>query len=227
MDLFKIPSGEVTNMPYLKHVASKGKPIVLSTGMANLSEISAAINVLTDNGINRNNITVLHCNTEYPTPLHDVNLLAMLDIKEKINTKIGFSDHTLGIEVPVGAVALGAKLIEKHFTLDRLMPGPDHRASLEPDELKAMISAIRNIEVAIAGSGIKEPSNSELKNIVAARRSIHLNKSLPKGHILSEDDLIMKRPGDGISPMNMMSVIGRKLRNDLPPEHKLDSTDIE
>lgn len=227
MDLLKIPSGEVTNMPYLKHVASKGKPIVLSTGMANLSEISAAIDVLSDNGINRNDITVLHCNTEYPTPLHDVNLLAMLDIKEKFNTKIGFSDHTLGIEVPIGAVALGAKLIEKHFTLDRSMPGPDHRASLEPKELKAMINAIRNIEAAISGTGIKEPSNSEIKNIVAARRSIHLNKPLQKGHILSESDLIMKRPGDGISPMNMTSVIGRKLRKDLPSDHKLDSTDIE
>jgi len=225
--IYKIPSGEITNKPYLQHIARKGKEIILSTGMANLQEVKDAIKVIEVEGITRDRITVLHCNTEYPTPMQDVNLLAMHHIARELDVKIGYSDHTLGIEVPIAAVALGAVVIEKHFTIDRTLPGPDHGASLEPEELKAMVTGIRNIELAISGSGIKEPSGSEKKNISIARKSIHFSKSVKKGHIILESDLVMKRPGDGISPMLMDTVIGKKTKSNFETEYKLTQNDFE
>lgn len=223
---YKIPSGEITNKPYLQHIAKKGKDIILSSGMADIAEIKEAINVIQEQGINLNRITVLHCNTEYPTPMNDVNLLAMQNIAKVLGVKVGYSDHTLGIEVPIAAVALGAQVIEKHFTLDRTLPGPDHVASLEPDELKAMVKAIRNIEKAISGSGVKEASDSEKPNIKIARKSIHVNQDLIAGHRLSSENLIMKRPGDGISPMDIEKVIGKELKRDLAEESKLMWEDL-
>lgn len=211
---FKVPSGEITNYPYLKRLAEFGKPVILSTGMADTTEIKAAISVL-EKGIDRKDITVLHCNTEYPTPMEDVNLKAMLAIQKELNVAIGYSDHTLGIEVPVAAVALGATVIEKHFTLDRALPGPDHKASLEPTELSNMVKAIRNIEKAMSGDGIKKPSKSELKNKAIARKSIHLNRDVEKGAILKETDLVALRPGAGISPMEWENIIGCKVNQDL------------
>jgi len=227
LDLFKIPSGELTNYPYLKRVAEKGKPVILSTGMANLLEIEAALDILINNGIIKNKITVLHCNTEYPTPMEDVNLKAMLTIKEKFGVSIGYSDHTLGIEVPIAAVALGAKVIEKHFTLDRKLEGPDHAASLEPDELVEMVRSIRNIENAISGNGVKTASKSELKNKSIARKSIHLNQKVLSGEIITENIFIPLRPGDGISPMDIPKIIGKKINKDLPVFHKLKFEDFE
>lgn len=221
IDIFKIPSGEITNLPYLRKIASFKKPTILSTGMANMSEIEAALDILLSNGLKRSDITVLHCNTEYPTPFVDVNLKAMNTIAEAFGVKVGYSDHTMGIEVPIAAVALGAACIEKHFTLDRSLPGPDHVASLQPDELKAMVSAIRNTEAAVSGSGVKEPSPSEVKNKGAARKSIHLKNDLSAGHIITESDLIMKRPGTGISPMALGSVVGKKLKSALPADTML------
>lgn len=218
---YKVPSGEITNKPYLQHIARKGKDIILSTGMANLNEVKAAIEVITHEGIDKGRITVLHCNTEYPTPMGDVNLLAMNQIAKELGVKVGYSDHTLGIEVPIAAVALGACVIEKHFTLDRSLPGPDHAASLDPAELKAMVQAIRNIEKAVSGSGIKEPSSSEKKNIAIARKSLHLKRDVTKGQILSHNDLIPLRPGDGISPMEIDDVLGKEFLIDLPEGTKL------
>jgi N-acetylneuraminate synthase/N,N'-diacetyllegionaminate synthase len=212
---YKIPSGEITNKTYLQHIARKGKDIILSTGMANLQEVIDAVEVIEAEGISRDKITVLHCNTEYPTPMQDVNLLAMHHIARELQVKTGYSDHTLGIEVPIAAVALGAVVIEKHFTIDRTLPGPDHAASLEPEELKAMVSGIRNIELAISGSGIKEPSKSEKKNISIARKSLHVKKDLKKGHIISSEDLIALRPAYGISPMQINHVIGKSLIQDV------------
>lgn len=226
INLYKIPSGEITNKNYLEHVARKGKPTILSTGMATLEEVSEALEVLIRNGLPKEKIIVLHCNTEYPTPMADVNLLAMTTIQQSLGVKIGYSDHTLGIEVPIAAVALGAIVIEKHFTLDRMMAGPDHKASLEPAELKSMISAIRNIELAISGDGNKEPSSSELKNMDIARKSIHLKASVKAGHTLSLEDLEMKRPGDGISPMQIDAVIGKRVKSNLLKEHKLTFSDL-
>jgi len=211
IDLFKVPSGEITNKPYLEHIAKKGKPIVISTGMSNLEEIKDAIEVILNHKIPKDLITILHCNTEYPTPMQDVNLLAMNTIQNELGVQVGYSDHTLGIEVPIAAVALGAVLIEKHFTLDRNLPGPDHLASLNPDELKSMVQAIRNIELAISGNGIKTPSESEINNIAIARKSIHIKNDLPSGHVITESDLIALRPGDGISPMVWETIIGKKL----------------
>lgn len=208
IDLFKIPSGEITNLPYIQKLASKNKPIILSTGMCNLGEIEAALNVLYQNGVLRKDITVLHCNTEYPTPMSDVNLNAMDTIASAFKVNVGYSDHTLGIEIPIAAVAKGAVCIEKHFTLDRNLEGPDHRASLEPDELKQMVKSIRNIEKAL-GNGIKIPSASEQKNIVIARKSIHIARKLEEGRIITLDDLEMKRPGNGISPMDLELVVGK------------------
>jgi N,N'-diacetyllegionaminate synthase len=226
LDIIKIPSGEVTNYPYLKAVAQKKRPVILSTGMASLGEIENALAVLLQYGAVREEITVLHCNTEYPTPMEDVNLKAMQTIGIAFGVKIGYSDHTLGIEVPTAAVALGASVIEKHFTLDRTLPGPDHKASLEPDELKAMVSAIRNIEKAMSGNGRKEPSKSEAKNVAIARKSIHLKKDLTKGTILTEDDIIALRPGDGISAMEWNAVTGRELREDKQAFDKLSWGDL-
>jgi N,N'-diacetyllegionaminate synthase len=225
-DMFKIPSGELTNFPYLKAIAKTGLPVILSTGMANIDEIEKTINILVSYGTKKSEITVLHCNTEYPTPMIDVNLKAMLTIKEKIGVSIGYSDHTLGIEVPIAAVALGAIVIEKHFTLDRNLKGPDHKASLEPNELKEMVCAIRNIEKAISGNGIKEPSLSEKKNIHIARKSIHLSKDLTSGSIITEQDIISLRPGDGICTMNWENVIGKQVIKDLKKFTKLTLKDL-
>jgi N,N'-diacetyllegionaminate synthase len=211
MPYFKSPSGEITNYPYLKRMAEKGKPVILSTGMADIEEIRAAIDVLTVHGLSIDDITVLHCNTEYPTPMNDVNLKAMNTIGDKLGVRVGYSDHTLGIEVPIAAVALGATVIEKHFTLNRNLPGPDHHASLEPNELEEMVSAIRNIEKAISGSQLKIPSQNELKNKIAARKSIHTARPLKIGEIITEDAIIALRPGNGISPMEWNNVIGRKI----------------
>lgn len=227
MPLFKVPSGEITNKLYLAHIAKTGKPVILSTGMADLQDIKAAIEILTAKNISKDMITVLHCNTEYPTPMSDVNLIAMNTIQKELNVKVGYSDHTLGIEVAIAAVALGAIVIEKHFTLDRSMPGPDHLASLEPAELKAMVTAIRNIELAISGDGKKEPSISELKNKTVARKSLHLKSKLGAGHTLTEEDLEAKRPGDGISPMHIHEVLGKRINKELPSEYKLTPNDFE
>lgn len=227
LDRFKVPSGEITNYPYLKTLAKLGKPIILSTGMATLGEIEDALTLLTSEGLTMDHITVLHCNTEYPTPMKDVNLNAMLTIQQAFKVAIGYSDHTLGIEVPTAAVALGATVIEKHFTLDRNLPGPDHRASLEPTELKAMVQAIRNIELAKSGDGRKQASESERPNKPIARKSIHLNRPVQAGQTITEDDLIPLRPGTGISPMDWERVIGRTVRIDLPAGHQLSWSDIQ
>lgn len=218
LQLYKIPSGEITNLPYLKKIAQRRKPTLLSTGMATLGEIEAAVSVLLENGLQRSDITVLHCNTEYPTPFEDVNLCAMNTIGRALGVRVGYSDHTIGIEVPVAAVALGAVCIEKHFTLNREMEGPDHKASLEPGELKAMVESIRHIEKALSGSGLKLPSPSETKNKSIARKSIHVRHDLPAGYTLQEKDLVMKRPGNGISPMNLDQIIGRSLKQALPED---------
>lgn len=226
LQTIKIPSGEVTNFPYLKKLGKLNKRIILSTGMCYLGEIETAINILIDAGTLRNKISLLHCNTEYPTPMEDVNLLAMKTMHNAFKLETGYSDHTLGIEIPIAAVALGATIIEKHFTLDKLMEGPDHKASLEPEELSAMVAAIRNIEKAL-GDGIKRPSPSESKNIAIARKSIHLIKDFPKGHIISDADLIMKRPGNGMPSILIEHVVGKKLISDLPEDHKLSWEDIQ
>ncbi len=227
LDLFKVPSGEITNYPYLRAIASCNKPVILSTGMCYEQEVEEALTILIKEGLSKENISILHCNTEYPTPMDDVNLKAMLKLKERFNVKIGYSDHTMGIEVPIAAVAMGAEIIEKHITLDRNLPGPDHLASIEPIELKQMVNAIRNIELAITGSGIKEPSKSELKNIAVARKSIHISRNLSKGHFITNNDLISLRPGDGISPMEWNKIIGKKLNTDKKMFDKLFLTDIE
>lgn len=217
MGLWKIPSGEITNYPYLKKIASFHEPIILSTGMCELSDIAAALKVLWDEGVRKEQISILHCNTEYPTPYKDVNLRAMLEIGEKFGVKIGYSDHTQGIEVPIAAVALGATVIEKHFTLDKTMEGPDHKASLEPEELKAMVSAIRHIEQAL-GTGHKTISESERKNIEIARKSIVAANPIKKGEILTEEKLTVKRPGTGISPMRWNDVLGTVATRDYSEE---------
>ena len=218
----KVPSGEITNLPYLRNVASLFPEVILSTGMATIEEIKDAVKVLTDNGVNKDKITVLHCNTEYPTPMEDVNLRAMLHIQQEVGVAIGYSDHTLGIEVPIAAVALGATIIEKHFTLDKTLPGPDHKASLEPDELKAMVSAIRNIEKAVGGSGLKEVSTSEAKNKPIARKSIVASKSIKKGDLLTEENITVKRPGTGISPMQWDDVIGKTAKKDFEEDDLIE-----
>ena len=207
MGLWKIPSGEITNYPYLKKIASYQEPVILSTGMCNLDDIEASLDVLLKEGCKKQNVTILHCNTEYPTPYNDVNLRAMQEIEKKFGTKVGYSDHTNGIEVPIAAVAMGACVIEKHFTLDRNMEGPDHKASLEPNELKKMVESIRNIESAL-GTGHKVISPSEKKNIEIARKSIVAARDIAKGEILSENNLTVKRPGNGISPMRWNEVVG-------------------
>lgn len=222
LDLYKIPSGEITNKPYLMHVASKGKPVILSTGMSSLIDIKDALDVLLSLGLSKELITILHCNTEYPTPMADVNLKAMLTIHKEFDVKIGYSDHTLGIEVPIAAVAIGATVIEKHFTLDRNLPGPDHAASLEPNELKEMVKAIRNVELALSGSGIKEPSESEQKNVIVARKSIVAARRIVKGEILSLDNITVKRPGNGISPMLWDHVLGNRAIRDFEEDELIE-----
>lgn len=207
LGLWKIPSGEITNYPYLRKIAQYGEPVILSTGMCELSDIEAAIQVLLSYGLQKKQITVLHCNTEYPTPMRDVNLKAMLEIERKFGVAVGYSDHTEGIEVPIAAVALGATVIEKHFTLDKNMNGPDHKASLEPQDLRAMVKAIRNIEQAL-GSGHKVISASERKNIEVARKSIVAACPIRKGDLLTDENLTVMRPGNGISPMRWEEVVG-------------------
>ncbi len=219
---YKIPSGEITNKPYLQHIAHKKRPVVMSTGMADMMEIKDALAVLTENGVPKNQITVLHCNTEYPTPMEDVNLKAMLHIRDELDVKVGYSDHTNGIEVPIAAVSLGATVIEKHFTLNRNLPGPDHKASLEPEELKAMVEAIRNIEKAISGSGIKEPSPSEMKNKDIARKSIVAAKTINKDEPFTEKNLTVKRPGNGISPMRWDEVLGQKAKRNFREDELIE-----
>jgi len=217
MDFFKIPSGEITNLPYLKKIASKKNKLILSTGMSFLHEIEDCITVLTNYGADRNEITVLHCNTEYPTPYQDVNLKAMLTLRDQLNVKVGYSDHTNGIEVPIAAVAMGATIIEKHFTLNKLLPGPDHKASLEPSELSKMVRSIRNIELCL-GSGIKRPSTSELKNLAIARKSLVARKQIKGGDIFSEQNLTTKRPGSGISALKFDEYIGKTAKKDYEPD---------
>lgn len=217
----KVPSGEITNLPYLRQVGGSGRPVILSTGMATLGEIEAALDALEQAGTPRSRITVLHCTTEYPTPMSDVNLRAMMTIRDSFGVAVGYSDHTLGIEVAIAAVALGATMIEKHFTLDRSLPGPDHKASLEPGELKAMVSAIRNIEQAL-GDGIKRPSPSEMKNKAVARRSLVAACAIRAGDIFSEANLTAKRPGTGLSPMRWDEVLGRKAPRDFMPDELIE-----
>lgn len=219
MPFWKIPSGEVTNYPYLVKLAKTHKPVIMSTGMCDLNEIDAAINVLKENGAGE--ITVLHCNTEYPTPFTDVNLKAMVSMKETFDVKVGYSDHTKGIEVPIAAVALGATVIEKHFTLDKNMEGPDHKASLEPYELKAMVDAIRNIEKAL-GTGKKTPTPSETKNKAVARKSIVAACDIKKGETFTEENLTVKRPGTGLSPMFWNEIIGTTAKRDYSLDEMID-----
>ena len=213
LEIFKIPSGEITNLPYLHHIGSLNKQVILSTGMANIGEIEDALDVLIDAGTSKENITVLHANTMYPTPMEDVNLKAMQTIGSTFDIAYGYSDHTLGIEVDIAAVAMGATCIEKHFTLDKTMEGPDHKASLEPHELKAMVTAIRNIELAL-GSSVKKPSPSEQPNMKVARKSIVASKAIKKGEMLTEVNLTIKRPGNGISPMRWDEIVGKTATRD-------------
>jgi len=207
--LFKIPSGEITNYSYLKHIGELCKPVILSTGMSNLSEIRSALNILEKNGVPKNLVTVLHCTTSYPVPMIDVNLKAMLTIQKEFDVAVGYSDHTLGIEIPIAAVAIGASIIEKHFTLDRNLYGPDHKSSLEPKELKAMVKAIRNIELAL-GDGVKQMMPSEKSNREIVRKSLVAIKEIKRGDIFSLDNVAAKRPGNGISPMNWNQIVGKK-----------------
>ena len=207
LEIFKIPSGEITNLPYLRHIGKLGKKVILSTGMADIGEIEDALDILISSGTKKENITVLHANTMYPTPMEDVNLKAMVTIGNTFDIPFGYSDHTLGIEVDIAAVAMGASCIEKHFTLDKTMDGPDHKASLEPDELKAMVKAIRNIELAL-GSSIKKPSKSEIPNMQIARKSIVAKTEIKKGNKLSEENITIKRPANGISPMRWDAIVG-------------------
>jgi len=213
LKIFKIPSGEITNLPYLRHIGSLKKDIILSTGMADMGEIEDAIDILVQAGTDRQNITILHANTMYPTPMEDVNLKAMVTIGNTFDLPFGYSDHTLGIEVDIAAVAMGATVIEKHFTLDKTMEGPDHKASLEPSELIAMVKGIRNIEVAL-GSSIKKPSPSEQPNIAIARKSIVAACNIKKGELLTEKNISVKRPEHGISPMSWDKIIGTKATKD-------------
>jgi len=219
MPFWKIPSGEITNYPYLVTLAKTKKPVILSTGMCEMSEIEAAIKVLRDNGTG--DIKLLHCNTEYPTPFEDVNLNAMQTMRDAFDLEVGYSDHTKGIEVPVAAVALGAAVIEKHFTLDKNMEGPDHKASLDPKELALMVQGIRNIEKAM-GTGVKIPSPSEKKNIAVARKSIVAARDIKKGEVLTDDNITVKRPGSGISPMRWDEVTGRAAIRDFKEDELIE-----
>lgn len=221
MNLVKIPSGDLTDLPLVRYVTRLGYPVLLSTGMATLGDIEATVEVVEAGGTPRNRITVLHCTTEYPTPMEEVNLLAMRNIGDALGVPVGYSDHTPGIEVPIAAVALGASVIEKHFTLDRALPGPDHRASLEPDELRAMVTAVRNIECAM-GDGIKRPTFSELRNRDVARKSLVAAKPIAKGECFTADNLTSKRPGTGVSPMRWDEVIGQVARRDFSVDEAIE-----
>ena len=209
----KIPSGEINNLPYLRHIAGKKKPVIMSTGMANMEEIRDALRALVDAGLDKRDLCILHCNTQYPTPMEDVNLKAMLTIKEQFDVEVGYSDHTMGIEIPIAAVALGAKVIDKHITLDRNMIGPDHSSSLEPVEFKDMVKSIRNIEKSL-GDGIKRPSASEIKNIPIIRKSIVASMPIKKGDRLSSMNIAIKRPGTGLSPMKWDDLLGLPAKKD-------------
>ena len=224
MKLWKIPSGEITNLPLLIKIASLHEPIILSTGMSNLDEVKQAVKVLRDNGAD--DITVLHCTTEYPAPYEDVNLKAMETLKNELNLKVGYSDHTKGIEIPIAAVAMGACIIEKHFTLDRNLPGPDHLASIEPDELQMMVKAIRNVEKAI-GDGVKKVSDSESKNKDIARKSIIAKTSIKKGDIFNEDNITTKRPGSGINPMKWFDLIGKVAKHDYEEDYLIELDELD
>ena len=213
VDFIKVPSGEITNLPYLRDVGSKGLPIILSTGMSSMQEVKGGVRLLEQAGSKKSDITALHCNTEYPTPMEDVNLRAMLSMENELGVKVGYSDHTLGIEVPIAAVVLGAIVIEKHFTLDRTMEGPDHAASLEPDELKQMVYSIRNIEKAM-GEVSKKPSKSEEVNIGVVRKSIVASKNIKAGEKFTEENLAVKRPGTGISPLKWDEILGLESKKD-------------
>ena len=222
-ELFKVPSGEITNLPFLRHIGHFGKKVILSTGMSNVGEIEAAINVLEKAGTPRTKITVLHCTTAYPVSMSDVNLLAMQSIQERFMVAAGYSDHTLGIEIPIAAVALGATVIEKHFTMDRNLPGPDHKASLEPGELKSMVEGIRNIEVAL-GDGIKRLMPGETGNREIARKSIVTCQPIKAGQVFTEDNLTTKRPGTGVSPMKWDRIIGTKANRDYLIDELIDES---
>ncbi len=222
LGLWKIPSGEVTNYPFLKRIAAYNEKTILSTGMCDMEDVRAAVNALYKNGLSKENLILLHCNTEYPTPFEDVNLKAMDALRKEFGVEVGYSDHTKGIEVPIAAVALGATVIEKHFTLDRNMEGPDHKASLEPDELKAMVSAIRNIEKAVGGDGTKHVSESERKNIAIARKSIVAASDIKAGEVFTEDNLTVKRPGSGISPMRWEEVLGMNAKRDFAEDELIE-----
>ena len=219
--LFKIPSGEITNKPYLQNIAGKGKPIILSTGMATLGEIETAIEVLEQSGAQRNTITVLHCTTEYPAPVNEVNLRAMRTIGKAFKVKVGYSDHTEGIEIPLAAVAMGATVIEKHFTLDRNMEGPDHSASLNPEEFKKMVQSIRNIEMAM-GNGQKKPTPTELKNKTAVRKSIVAAVAIAAGEVFTKVNLTVKRPGSGMTPMLLDQVLGLQAKRSYQPDELIE-----
>lgn len=222
LGLWKVPSGEVTNYPFLKRIAAYNEKTILSTGMCDMEDVRAAVEALYKNGLSKENLILLHCNTEYPTPFEDVNLKAMDALRNEFGVEVGYSDHTKGIEVPIAAVALGATVIEKHFTLDRTLPGPDHKASLEPDELKAMVSAIRNIEKAVGGDGAKHVSESERKNIAIARKSIVAACDIKAGEIFTEENLTVKRPGSGISPMRWEEVLGLKAKKDFNEDELIE-----
>jgi N,N'-diacetyllegionaminate synthase len=221
IDLLKIPSGEITNLPYLRHVGAAGREVILSTGMATLDEVEAALNALEGAGTPRSRITVLHCTTEYPAPMADVNLRAMLAMRDAFGVRTGYSDHTLGIEIALGAVALGATVVEKHFTLDRNLPGPDHAASLEPDDLKAMVAGIRNIERAL-GDGVKRPSAAEIANRAAARKSLVAARDIRAGEVFTEANVAVKRPGTGMSPMRWDEIMGRPASRDFRTDELLE-----
>ena len=222
LGLWKIPSGEVTNYPFLKRIAAYNESTILSTGMCDMQDVRAAVDALYKNGLSKENLILLHCNTEYPTPFEDVNLKAMGALRNEFGVEVGYSDHTKGIEVPIAAVALGATVIEKHFTLDRTLPGPDHKASLEPDELKVMVSAIRNIEKAVSGDGTKHVSESERKNIAIARKSIVAACDIKAGEIFTEENLTVKRPESGISPMRWEELLGQKAKKDFNEDELIE-----
>lgn len=224
MDFWKLPSGEITNLPYLVKIAGTGRPIVMSTGMCEMEEIQEALDWLKKSGADE--ITLLHCNTQYPTPMEDVNLNVMETLRQRFQLPIGYSDHTIGIEVPIAAAAMGAAVLEKHFTLDKTMEGPDHRASLDPEELKAMVTGIRNIEKAL-GCGEKKPTASEKGNIAVARKSIVAKSSIRKGEMFTEDNITVKRPGSGISPMHWYEVLGKTAERDYEEDEILDRMELQ
>ena len=221
LNIFKIPSGEITNLPYLRKIGSLGKEVIMSTGMSNMDEINKAVNVLLQSGLKKNRITVLHCVTAYPTPFKSVNLRSMLSIKKELGVKVGYSDHTVGIEVSIAAVAMGANVIEKHFTLDRNMDGPDHKSSLEPHELKYLVKSIRNVEKSF-GKNIKVPSSVEIENMSIARKSLVSTKKIKIGDKFSEKNLSAKRPGTGISPMSWDKIIGKRSTNNYEIDDLID-----